>query len=106
MQATSRIIFAAVLSLGSLVGCDAIADAGSAISGPSYSEFLQIKEGMGCSQAKGAISGNWKLDSSSTIGEGEFLIKTEMWSITGSLWSISIMCQNNSVVMVSQFGLQ
>jgi hypothetical protein len=106
MQTTSRIIYAAVLSFGSLAGCNAIADAGSAISGPSYSEFLQLKEGMGCSQAKGVISGNWRLDSSSTIGEGEYRIKTEMWSLTGSFWSISVMCQNNSVVMVSQFGLQ
>ena len=99
-------MIAAVLSLGTLGGCGAIVDAGSAISGPSYSEFLQLKEGMGCNQAKGAIPGDWKLDSSSTIGEGEFQIKTEMWSITGSLWSISVMCQNNWVVMVSQFGLQ
>jgi hypothetical protein len=106
MQATSRIVLAAVLSFGLLAGCDAIADAGGAISGPSYSEFLQIKEGMGCGQAKGVISGNWKLDSSSTIGEGEYRIKTEMWSITGSFWSISVMCQNNWVVMVSQYGLQ
>lgn len=83
-----------------LSGCSALSSSAGGLK-PSYSDFMNIHEGMSCMQAKNEIPGEWKLDSSSTVGD----YKTEMYSLTGNFWSISLMCQNNWVVMMSQFGL-
>jgi len=74
---------------------------------PSYQDYLSIQTGSGCAIARSKIAGDWKLDSSSEFGDpgDSFYTKSEMWSVTGGFWSVSIMCSNGTVDLVSQFGL-
>jgi hypothetical protein len=98
-----------VLLLASSVaaGCSAgsLGDLGG--NKPTYDDYLTIQTGDSCSGARSKISGDWKLDSSSEFGApGDmFYTKSEMWSVSGGFWSISVMCSNGTVDLVSQFGL-
>lgn len=96
-----------MLLCSALLGCGGGFTNGNNLDKPSYQDYLNIETGSSCSSARSKISGDWKLDSSSEFGDpGDiFYTKSEMWSVTGGFWSVSIMCSNGTVDFVSQFGL-
>ena len=95
------------LLCSALLGCGGGSLGGNTSDEPSYQDYLNIQTGSSCSGARSKISGDWKLDSSSEFGDpgDTFYTKSEMWSVTGGFWSVSIMCSNGTVDLVSQFGL-
>lgn len=102
-----RSVLSFTLSAAVVLGCSGASLGENAFNQPSYQDYLGIQTGSSCSGARAKISGEWKLDSSSEFGDpgDDFYIKSEMWSISGGFWSVSIMCSNGKVDFVSQFGL-
>jgi hypothetical protein len=96
-----------IVLCSALLGCGGGSLGGITSDEPSYQDYLSIQTGSGCAIARSKISGDWKLDSSSEFGDpgDSFYTKSEMWSVTGGFWSVSIMCSNGTVDLVSQFGL-
>ena len=95
------------LLCSALLGCGGGSLGGITSDKPSYQDYQKIETGSSCSGARSKISGDWKLESSSEFGDpgDTFYTKSEMWSVTGGFWSVSIMCSNGTVDFVSQFGL-